>query len=53
MVGKLLAATRSEGPGQRYLIQHSAGSGKSNSIAWVAHQLSALYRADGKKQFIR
>ena len=51
VVGKLLAAARSEGPGQRYLIQHSAGSGKSNSIAWVAHQLSALYRADGKKQF--
>ncbi|WP_244146391.1 type I restriction endonuclease subunit R [Comamonas antarctica] len=51
VVGKLLAAARSEGPGQKYLIQHSAGSGKSNSIAWVAHQLSALYKADGKKQF--
>ncbi len=51
VVGKLLAAARSEGPGQRYLIQHSAGSGKSNSIAWVAHQLSALYRSDGSKQF--
>ena len=50
-VGKLLAAARSEGPGQKYLIQHSAGSGKSNSIAWVAHQLSSLYKADGKKQF--
>ena len=51
VVGKLLAAARSEGPGQRYLVQHSAGSGKSNSIAWVAHQLSALYKHDGKKQF--
>lgn len=51
VVGKLLAAARSEGPGQKYLIQHSAGSGKSNSIAWVAHQLSSLYKADGKKQF--
>ena len=51
VVGKLLAAARSEGPGQKYLIQHSAGSGKSNSIAWVAHQLSSLYTADGKKQF--
>ncbi|MCE1242041.1 DEAD/DEAH box helicase family protein [Oryzomicrobium sp.] len=51
VVGKLLAAARSEGPGQRYLIQHSAGSGKSNSIAWVAHQLSALYREGGKKLF--
>ena len=51
VVGKLLAAARTEGPGQKYLIQHSAGSGKSNSIAWVAHQLSALYKHDGKKQF--
>ena len=51
VVNKLLAAARSEGPGQRYLIQHSAGSGKSNSIAWVAHQLSSLYKADGGKQF--
>ena len=51
VVGKLLAAARSEGPGHKYLIQHSAGSGKSNSIAWVAHQLSSLYKADGKKQF--
>jgi type I restriction enzyme R subunit len=51
VVGKLLAAARSEGPGQKYLIQHSAGSGKSNSIAWVAHQLSSLCKADGKKQF--
>ena len=34
---------RAEGAGERYLIQHSAGSGKSNSIAWTAHQLAALY----------
>ena len=33
-----------KGPGQRYLIQHSAGSGKSNSIAWLAHQLIGLYK---------
>jgi len=51
VVNKLLDAARTEGPGQRYLIQHSAGSGKSNSIAWVAHQLSSLYKADGQKQF--
>lgn len=51
VVNKLLAAARREGPGQRYLIQHSAGSGKSNSIAWVAHQLSSLYQGDGGKQF--
>ena len=38
-------------PKKRYLIQHSAGSGKSNSIAWTAHQLSTLYRKDGDKQF--
>lgn len=36
---------------QRYLIQHSAGSGKSNSIAWTAHQLSTLYNQQGDKQF--
>jgi type I restriction enzyme R subunit len=51
VVSKLLAAARSEGPGQKYLIQHSAGSGKSNSIAWSAHQLSSLYDADGFKLF--
>ncbi|RJG04644.1 type I restriction endonuclease subunit R [Noviherbaspirillum cavernae] len=51
VVNRLLDAARSEGPGQKYLIQHSAGSGKSNSIAWVAHQLSSLYDANGNKQF--
>ena len=45
VVNRLIDATRREGVGQRYLIQHSAGSGKSNSIAWVAHQLAALYAA--------
>ena len=38
------------GAGKRYLIQHSAGSGKSNSIAWLAHQLIRL-RKDGKEIF--
>lgn len=51
VVKKLLAAAKSEGPGHKYLIQHSAGSGKSNSIAWTAHQLSSLYDAAGNKQF--
>jgi len=51
VVNRLLAAARSEGPGHKYLIQHSAGSGKSNSIAWTAHQLSSLYTAQGEKQF--
>ena len=51
VVGKLIDAAATEGPGNKYLIQHSAGSGKSNSIAWTAHQLSSLYDADGAKQF--
>ncbi|PPD35832.1 MAG: restriction endonuclease subunit R [Methylomonas sp.] len=51
VVNKLLSAARSEGSGHKYLIQHSAGSGKSNSIAWTAHQLSSLYDANGHKQF--
>jgi type I restriction enzyme, R subunit len=44
VVHKLLADTRAHGAGHRYLIQHSAGSGKSNSIAWLAHQLVGLER---------
>ena len=44
VVRKLLDAVRAIGAGQRYLIQHSAGSGKSNSIAWLAHQLVGLER---------
>ncbi|PCC97331.1 type I restriction endonuclease subunit R [Halopseudomonas pelagia] len=51
VVNKLIDTTRSEGPGQRYLVQHSAGSGKSNSIAWTAHQLASLYDAQGNKLF--
>jgi len=42
VVRKLLADARASGVGKRYLIQHSAGSGKSNSIAWLAHQLIGL-----------
>ena len=48
---KLQAAILSEGPGQKYLIQHSAGSGKTNSIAWSAHFLADLHDADNKKIF--
>ena len=44
VVRKLLAAAAAHGAGRRYLIQHSAGSGKSNSIAWLAHQLIGLAR---------
>jgi type I restriction enzyme R subunit len=51
VVNKLVNAAHTEGSGQKYLIQHSAGSGKSNSIAWTAHQLSSLYDAAGNKQF--
>lgn len=42
MVRQLLADVQQTGAGKRYLIQHSAGSGKSNSIAWLAHQLVGL-----------
>ena len=42
VVTKLLSDVRENGVGHRYLIQHSAGSGKSNSIAWLAHQLIGL-----------
>jgi len=42
VVRRLLADARTHGVGRRYLIQHSAGSGKSNSIAWLAHQLIGL-----------
>lgn len=51
VVNQLIDSARSEGPGKKYLIQHSAGSGKSNSIAWTAHQLSSLYTEKGEKQF--
>lgn len=51
VVTKLVEDSLAEGTGQKYLIQHSAGSGKSNSIAWTAHQLSSLYDAQNKKMF--
>lgn len=50
VVKNLLADAVHNGVGQRYLIQHSAGSGKSNSIAWLAHQLVTLKR-EGKPVF--
>ena len=46
-VRKLVADARMEGAGHNYLIQHSAGSGKSNTIAWTAHRLSELYDEAG------
>ncbi len=48
---KLLATVLAEGAGQKYLIQHSAGSGKTNSIAWSAHFLADLHDAQHKKLF--
>ncbi len=45
-VRKILQAVKEEGVGKNYLIQHSAGSGKSNSIAWLAHQLASFYQKD-------
>jgi len=51
LVRSLIETTRLEGPGHKYLAQHSAGSGKSNSIAWTAHQLSSLNDEKGDKVF--
>lgn len=51
VVNKLIHKTNEEGPGKRYLIQHSAGSGKSNSIAWTAHQLASMYNKDDQRLF--
>ena len=48
---KLQAAVLADGPGGKYLIQHSAGSGKTNSIAWTAHILADLHDASHKKLF--
>jgi len=46
-VRQLLADAQEKGSGQKYLIQHSAGSGKSNSIAWLSHQLTGLHDKSG------
>lgn len=51
VVTSLLADAKKDGAGHTYLIQHSAGSGKSNSIAWLAHQLVTLKGSDGKEVF--
>jgi type I restriction enzyme R subunit len=48
---KLEADAKANGPGQSYLVQHSAGSGKSNTIAWTAHRLSNLHDAADRKVF--
>jgi type I restriction enzyme R subunit len=50
-VRRLVAHAQTYGPGRNYLVQHSAGSGKSNSIAWLAHRLSSLHDAEDRKVF--
>ncbi|WP_197516597.1 type I restriction endonuclease, partial [Nocardia sp. 852002-51101_SCH5132738] len=47
-VTNIVVAVREEGVGQRYLIEHSAGSGKTNTIAWTAHRLARLHVDDRK-----
>ncbi|WP_437829866.1 type I restriction endonuclease subunit R [Sorangium sp. So ce1153] len=51
VVRKLETAARTEGAGRSYLVQHSAGSGKSNSIAWLAHRLATLHNPDDERVF--
>jgi type I restriction enzyme R subunit len=50
-VRKLVTSARATGAGQRYLIQHSAGSGKSFTIAWLAHRLATLHDASDERVF--
>ena len=51
VVTKLLSDVKANGSGKNYLIQHSAGSGKSNSIAWLAHRLTGLHDDHDEKIF--
>src|SRR5699024_2339974 len=51
VVRKLVHTVRLKGSGDNYLIQHSAGSGKSNSIAWLAYHLTSLHDHDDKNIF--
>ncbi len=50
VVRKMLTAVKKEGVGNNYLVQHSAGSGKSNSIAWLSHQLASFYQKETDKE---
>jgi type I restriction enzyme, R subunit len=47
----LVDAARNEGVGQNYLVEHSAGSGKSNTIGWLAHRLSSLHNAQNQRVY--
>jgi type I restriction enzyme R subunit len=50
-VRKIVRAAGQEGPGKNYLVQHSAGSGKTNSISWLSHRLASLHDSSDKKVF--
>lgn len=50
-VRSLVQAARGDGTGTNYLVEHSAGSGKSNTIGWLAHRLSSLHTEDNKRVF--
>jgi type I restriction enzyme, R subunit len=50
-VRQIVGAARGEGPGRNYLIQHSAGSGKTNSISWLSHRLASLHDMQDRKVF--
>lgn len=50
-IRKIVGASRKEGPSHNYLIQHSAGSGKTNSISWLSHRLASLHDVNDKKVF--
>ena len=50
-VRRLVAHARQHGPGHQYLIEHSAGSGKSNTIAWTAHRLASLHNDQNQRVF--
>ncbi|MCC6311615.1 MAG: DEAD/DEAH box helicase family protein [Trueperaceae bacterium] len=50
-VRRLVDLSRAEGPGHNYLVEHSAGSGKSNTIGWLAHRLASLHDAGNRRVF--
>jgi type I restriction enzyme R subunit len=50
-VRNLITASKEDGVGNNYLIEHSAGSGKSNTIAWLAHRLASLHHTNNEKVF--
>ena len=51
-MGRLVAAATNEDTGHNYLIQHSAGSGKTNRISWLSHRLASLHTDSDEKVFV-